>query len=42
MRAKTGKGGAPNTIRTNISHVTKWIEVAHDNKIKIRFPKNFD
>ena len=42
MRAKTGKGGAPNTIKTNIAHVKKWIEIAHDNIIQIRYPKNFD
>ncbi len=42
MRAKTGKGGAPNTIKTNIAHVKKWIEIAHNNKIQIRVPKNFN
>ena len=41
MIAKKGKGGAPNTVKTNIAHVKKWIEVAHDNKIQIRLPKNF-
>ena len=42
MIAKIGKGGAPNTVRTNIAHVKKWIEIAHDNIIQIRYPKNFD
>lgn len=42
MKAKIGKGGAPNTVRTYIAHVKKWIEVAHDNKLQIRLPKNFN
>ena len=42
MKAKKGKGGAPNTVKTNIAHVKKWIEVAHDNKIQIRLPKSFN
>ena len=41
LLAKKGKGGTPNTVRTYIAHVKKWIEVAHDNKIQIRLPKNF-
>ena len=41
LREKTGKGGAPNTVRTYIAHVKKWIEVAHDIKIQFRLPKNF-
>ena len=40
MLAKKGGGGAPNTVKTYIAHVKKWIEVAHDNKIQIRLPKN--
>ena len=42
MKAKKGKGGAPNTVKTNLAHVRKWIEVAHENKIQIRLPKNFN
>ena len=42
MLAKKGGGGAPNTVKTYIAHVKKWIEVAHDIKIQIRLPKNFN
>ena len=42
MKGKKGRGGAPNTVKTNIAHVKKWIEVAHDNKIQIRLPKSFN
>ena len=42
MQAQKGKGGAPNTVKTYLAHVKKWIEVAHENKIQIRLPKNFN
>ena len=42
MLAQKGKGGAPNTVKTYLAHVKKWIEVAHENKIQIRLPKNFN
>ncbi len=42
MKNKVGKGGAPGTIRTNLAHVRKWIEVAYGNKIQIRLPKSFN
>ena len=41
MKDKKGKGGAPNTVRTNLAHVTKWIEVVHNTKIQIRLPMKF-
>ena len=42
MLAQKEKGGAPNTVKTNLAHVKKWIEVAHENKIQVRLPKNFN
>ena len=42
MKGKNGKSGAPNTVKTYLAHVKKWIEVAHENKIQVRLPKNFN
>ena len=42
MLKKEGKGAAPNTVRTYLAHIKKWIEVVYDNKIQIRLPKNFN
>ena len=38
---KIGGSRSPNTVKTYIAHVKKWIEVVYDIKIQIRLPKNF-